>query len=252
VITTDAQPTATSAQISDSIFGTSGDLVNLKSQYEGCSDNKITITPATGTGTACADDPNFLGFFQFPSGNYADCDWFTTFQSINPTTCTTNGNNADLGGGTETGNNSCCACGGGTTSAYNNNVVDGVFEINVAVAASSLTSSQLEDVAINELESQFGSSNLEDQFELVILCLPPGTTDGAWVAYAGLPGFVSVYNDDACLYPSVQMHEVGHNMGLTHSADNTDAVVEYGDRTGMMGISYFIDDGPLQAKMCFK
>jgi hypothetical protein len=46
-------------------------------------------------------------------------------------------------------------------------------------------------------------------------------------------------------------HEVGHNMGLTHSADNTDANVEYGDRTGMMGISYFIDDGPSRAKMCF-
>jgi hypothetical protein len=205
VITTDAQPTASMAEMSDAIFGTDGDPVNLKSQYEGCSDDQITITPATGTGTACADDPNYVGFFQFASGNYADCDWFEFFQATDPTTCNTYGGNADLGGGPETGNSACCVCGGGTTSNYNNNVVDGVFEISVALAASSLTSSQLEDEAINELESQFGSSNLEDQFDLVMLCLPPGTTDGNWVAYAGLPGFVSVYNDEACLYPSVQM-----------------------------------------------
>eukprot|EP00526_Cylindrotheca_closterium_P002346 CAMPEP_0113639918 /NCGR_PEP_ID=MMETSP0017_2-20120614/20947_1 /TAXON_ID=2856 /ORGANISM="Cylindrotheca closterium" /LENGTH=903 /DNA_ID=CAMNT_0000551167 /DNA_START=18 /DNA_END=2730 /DNA_ORIENTATION=+ /assembly_acc=CAM_ASM_000147 len=248
VVTTDSQPTATAAQMSDSVFGTSGDPVNLKSQYEGCSDNKITITPATGTGTACNDDPNFLGFFQFGSGNYADCDWFT----FDPTNyCSTWGNDPDLGGGGDTGNTACCACGGGTTSSFNNNVVDGVFEINVAVAASSLTSSQLEDVAMNELESQFGSSNLEDQYDLVMLCLPPGTTDGSWVAYANFPGFISVYNDNACLYPSVQMHEIGHNVGLSHSADTTDANVQYGDRTGMMGISYYVDDGPARAKMCF-
>ncbi|CAJ1957538.1 unnamed protein product [Cylindrotheca closterium] len=251
VVTNDAQPTASIAEISDAVFGTDGDPVNLKSQYEGCSNDQIIIDPATGSGTACADDPNYLGFFQFASGNYADCDWFEFFQNQDPTTCNTYGNDADLGGGPETGNSACCVCGGGTTSNYNNNVIDGVFEINVPVAASSLTSSQLEDVAMNELESQFGSSNLEDQFDLIMLCLPPGTTDGNWVAYAGLPGYVSVYNDDACLYPSVQMHEVGHNVGLTHASDNTDVDVEYGDRTGMMGISYFVDDGPSRAKMCF-
>ena len=202
--------------MSDAIFGTNGDPVNLKSQYEGCSANQMTITPGTGTGTACADDPNFLGFFQFASGNYADCDWFTFFQAQDATTCTTWGNSADLGGGTETGNNSCCACGGGTTSNYNLNVVDGVLEINVPVAASSLTSNQLEEAVLNELEAQFGSSNLEEQFELVMLCLPPGTTDGAWVAYAGLPGYVSVYNDNACLYPSVQTVR-GNQMGMKGS-----------------------------------
>lgn len=205
VITTDAQPTANAAEMSDSIFGTNGDPVNLKSQYEGCSANQITITPATGTGTACADDPNFLGFFQFGTGSYADCDWFTFFMASDSTTCATYGNRADLGGGAETGNNACCACGGGTTTSYNNNVVDGVFELNVAVAASSLTSSQLEEAALNELEAQFQSSNLENQFDLVILCLPPGTTDGSWVAYGYILGYVSVYNNDACLYPSVQM-----------------------------------------------
>lgn len=47
-------------------------------------------------------------------------------------------------------------------------------------------------------------------------------------------------------------HEVGHNLGMRHSSDITDSIVEYGDRSGVMGISYLIDDGPSRAKMCFK
>ncbi|KAL7572936.1 hypothetical protein ACA910_007442 [Epithemia clementina (nom. ined.)] len=37
----------TEAQLSDRVFGTSGDLVNLKTQYEACSQGVYTVTPAT-------------------------------------------------------------------------------------------------------------------------------------------------------------------------------------------------------------
>ncbi|KAL7572939.1 hypothetical protein ACA910_007445 [Epithemia clementina (nom. ined.)] len=37
----------TEAQLSDRVFGTSGDLVNLKTQYEACSQGLYTVTPAT-------------------------------------------------------------------------------------------------------------------------------------------------------------------------------------------------------------
>jgi hypothetical protein len=48
VIASDRQTSATAAQLSDSIFGTSGDAHNLKSQYEACSGGAVTISPATG------------------------------------------------------------------------------------------------------------------------------------------------------------------------------------------------------------
>uniref|UniRef100_A0A7R9W4V4 Peptidase M11 gametolysin domain-containing protein n=1 Tax=Pseudictyota dubia TaxID=2749911 RepID=A0A7R9W4V4_9STRA len=47
------------------------------------------------------------------------------------------------------------------------------------------------------------------------------------------------------------MHGVGHNFGLSLSSDTTDPIVAFGDRSGMMGISYSVDDGPGRAKMCF-
>merc|ERR1712151_1158126 len=45
--------------------------------------------------------------------------------------------------------------------------------------------------------------------------------------------------------PSAQMHEVGHNMNFRHSGDSS---VEYGDKSCLMGYSYFYDDYPA---MCF-
>lgn len=43
-------PTDTVAQLSDAVFGTSGDTVNLASQYNDCSHGQLTFQPATGTG----------------------------------------------------------------------------------------------------------------------------------------------------------------------------------------------------------
>lgn len=203
VSTADSQPTASAAEMSDSIFGTNGDPVNLKTQYEGCSAGRITITPATGAGVGCTDNRNFKGFYKFPNGEYAGCDWFR--YSPDPNACSKFGYRTDLAGGGDRGNTACCACGGGSTSSFNNNVVNGVFEIYVPVRASSLISSQLAEAALNSLEAQFRTSNLEDQFDYVMLCLPPGTLDGYWLAYASLPGYVSVYNDQAILFPSFQM-----------------------------------------------
>jgi len=64
-------------------------------------------------------------------------------------------------------------------------------------------------------------------------------------AYGKVNGMVSVYNDDWCLYPSAQIHEIGHNMGLLHSAE---AHQEYGDKSCLMGHSFKDLETP---KMCF-
>jgi len=55
-----------------------------------------------------------------------------------------------------------------------------------------------------------------------------------------------VYNNDWCIHPSVQMHEIGHNLGLQHSSENG---IPYYDQSDIMGISYTTDhEFP---KMCF-
>ena len=46
VIASDASTTSSESAISDAWFGTSGDAVNFKSQYEACSYNKLQIDPA--------------------------------------------------------------------------------------------------------------------------------------------------------------------------------------------------------------
>lgn len=64
------------------------------------------------------------------------------------------------------------------------------------------------------------------------------------VPLAYINDWLSVYNDDWCRYPSTQVHELGHNLGLYHAGDGSDP---YGDQTGFMGYSYQAYD----QKMCY-
>jgi hypothetical protein len=41
----DSKTTATEAELADDVFGSSGDQLNLKSQYSACSDGKLTLVP---------------------------------------------------------------------------------------------------------------------------------------------------------------------------------------------------------------
>ena len=58
--------------------------------------------------------------------------------------------------------------------------------------------------------------DLSSQYNHVMFCLPPGTA-GDWAAFVYIDSYVSVYNDDMCSHPTVQMHEIGHNLGLAHA-----------------------------------
>jgi len=37
---------------------------------------------------------------------------------------------------------------------------------------------------------------------------------GAWIAYAYVNSWLTVYNNNYCNYVSAQMHELGHNLNL--------------------------------------
>ena len=50
VVAPDRQTTASQSALSDSVFGNGNDPLNLKSQYEACSHNKLIINKAVGSG----------------------------------------------------------------------------------------------------------------------------------------------------------------------------------------------------------
>jgi len=93
-------------------------------------------------------------------------------------------------------------------------------------------------------ELQVGT--LKNQFDLVLFCLPPSVKTG-FLASAVLNRYDSYYSQAWCIRPSFQIHEVGHNLGLKHSDENTN-IVGADDQTGYMGASYNSLTGP---NMCF-
>ena len=195
VIAPDASTTSTENQISDAWFGTHGDPVNLKSQYEACSYNKLQINPAN-----------------------------------------------------------------------TRNISNGVRTISIGNNVIGASSTTIQWSVVWTAWNEFGS--LINNFDHVMLCLPPGTTrsqSGSWIAYAWVNSWLSVYNDQWCNYVSAQMHgkskimlillpsfsfmtdsnsllafsdcyttirniEIGHNLGLAHSGETA----TYDDQSGMV------------------
>ena len=105
-------------------------------------------------------------------------------------------------------------------------ITDGATTVSVNVTTS--IGDWVETAVSTELRSQFGiePSKLADH---VLYCMPPDTISS--IAYAYINSWLSVYNDPWCEFMSVQMHEVGHNLGLSHTSEGSD---EYGDKSGMV------------------
>eukprot|EP00545_Synedropsis_sp_CCMP1620_P004829 CAMPEP_0119002810 /NCGR_PEP_ID=MMETSP1176-20130426/143_1 /TAXON_ID=265551 /ORGANISM="Synedropsis recta cf, Strain CCMP1620" /LENGTH=783 /DNA_ID=CAMNT_0006954337 /DNA_START=114 /DNA_END=2465 /DNA_ORIENTATION=+ len=126
---------------------------------------------------------------------------------------------------------------------------DGVAEININVQIEGAVIADVVKIITNKLVEQFGS-NLKSTYTHVVYAVPRGTTFGAggsnsWLAFAYMNHYLSVYNDNNIIYISNQVHETGHNLGLTHSSHGG---VTYGDQSGTMGYGYGQEDTP---EMCF-
>jgi len=61
----------------------------------------------------------------------------------------------------------------------------------------------------------------------------------AFIAFANMPGHLSFYNDHIVKFPTIVIHELGHNLGFDHSSYKKE---EYGDEVGVMGYGNTMDD----------
>ena len=170
----DTETTSSAARISDEIFGTAGDKVNLKSQMSECSMNKLNFIPFNGT---------------TPNGKIIENGVGNIFLSSN------------------------------LKNAYD---------------------TKKENEILDAVKKKYGK--LKGLVDHLMIVLPKGAGD--FYARAYVFGWLTVYNDEYALYPSISMHEIGHNMGLDHSGTGNDA---YGDYTGVLGYGNMIDDD----KKCF-
>lgn len=185
-------------EISDKIFGTSGDRNNLSERYDTCSFGELTMSPFIGE--------------------------------------------------TDTG-------------VF---IANGVYEIGIDMNVKDIDDGLVREEAARVLEDQLG--DLPSQFDHVMLCLPPETS-GGWIGYGKLcnsclevlhyfvslifhcilpflplgyiGGWMSVFNDEWCNFPSIQMHEIGHNLRLQHAWEEGEG--KYHDQSGLMGFSYSDD-----------
>ena len=82
-------------------------------------------------------------------------------------------------------------------------VTNGVYEVSITNTVSGADRFVVENAVVAAGNADLG--NMRDQFDHVMLCLPPGTS-GGWIAYAYINHYLSVYNDNWCTYVSGQMH----------------------------------------------
>ena len=177
VIATNDSTTANEATLSDGVFGTSGDPVNLKSQYAACSRDQLIFNKAND----------------------------------------------------RTGNTGRKISNGVTTMNVNVSTGDGNRAMRSAIT--------------NALNTEFGVTNPNQLANHVMYCYPPNTMSG--IAYAYINSWNSVYSDNWCRYVSVQLHEIGHNIGLAHSNEGGST---YADQSGMVSSAAFLIEEP---KRCF-
>ena len=193
-----SSPTVDRATLSDAVFGTYGDTLNLQSQYRACSYGQLDMQPSTDYG------PLDVALEMVESLEDFGLD-------------------------------------------MSDDEAPGVIDLKVWLPMAVIPLEQAQYAVGVALRAKLGGP-LWPRYDHVLVCMPPAVrdwTNPGWIAHAYLFGRVSLYADPWCAFPSAQMHEVGHNLGLGHSGRDAN---HYGDETGLMGYSYQSRDYPAK---CF-
>lgn len=109
-------------------------------------------------------------------------------------------------------------------------ISNGVLDVTLDFKLARKHIVSIDKAARREVRRLLGLPRLNERFEHVMFCVPP-QVDGSWTARADIGGYRSYFRSGRCDKLSALMHEIGHNLGLTHSGQRGE---EYGDTTGVV------------------
>ena len=117
---------------------------------------------------------------------------------------------------------------------------DGVVNVLMKYSLRNRDAFQVLNDATRSVFELLQIDSLQDNFDHVFFCIARGTKYGQrgsdWLAFGEVAGWRSVFNSEWCGSLTTTMHEVGHNLGLVHSA--SDIFGEpYGDTTGVVSFT---------------
>lgn len=137
VVAADGSTSFSTSELSDAVFGTDGDLVNLKSQYAACSYDQFNFNPAPNRAVAAGQ--------------------------------------------------------------VGTNIVNGATEVSITttIAEGDIV---MRNAITDKLLQVFNVSSIFELTDHVMYCLPSGSM--AAIAYAFVPGWMSVYRNEWCTYVS--------------------------------------------------
>ena len=138
------------------------------------------------------------------------------------------------------------ACSRPSDSCYGNpEIVNGVLEVEIPINVQgqrTTTVTSYDHMMAYYALRDYGI-NIWD-FHLLHV-IPDEANWGGAAAWAYLPGKVSAFQDSYANRMGVQMHEIGHNLGMQHSGKGSN---QYNDHSCLMGNPSYSDDGP---QICF-
>jgi Gametolysin peptidase M11 len=96
-------------------------------------------------------------------------------------------------------------------------IINGVVDVSITISATGVDSTTMENAARAAAEAKVGSLS---QWSLVMFTWTKHANWGGAAAYAYVNGQVSCYRDSYIWKMGIQLHEIGHNLGLLHSGEN--------------------------------